>query len=34
VETFGVLAFLLRKSVGKINFSDLIDEVEKRNPQE
>jgi hypothetical protein len=32
-ETFGLLAFLLRKSVGDINFSDLMDEVEKPNQQ-
>ncbi|CAF3354737.1 unnamed protein product [Rotaria socialis] len=29
-KTLGLLAFLLRKSVGEINFSDIIDEAEKR----
>ena len=30
-KTFGILAFLLRKSVGTINFSDIIHAVQKQN---
>ncbi|UJR22445.1 hypothetical protein I4U23_025505 [Adineta vaga] len=30
-KTFGLLAFLVRSSVGEINFSPIMDEVEKRN---
>ncbi|CAF1106330.1 unnamed protein product [Rotaria sp. Silwood1] len=32
-KTLGLLAFLLRKSVGEINFSDIMNEVEKRYQQ-
>jgi hypothetical protein len=32
-ETIGIQAFLMRKGVGDINFSDLIDESEKRSRQ-
>ncbi len=31
--TCGILAFLLRKLVGDINFSDILDEVENRDQQ-
>ncbi|CAF1076025.1 unnamed protein product [Adineta steineri] len=30
-KTFGLLAFLLRNSVGEINFSSILDEAEKNN---
>jgi hypothetical protein len=30
-KTIGIQAFVLRKSVGDINFSDIIDESEKRS---
>ncbi|CAF1318521.1 unnamed protein product [Rotaria magnacalcarata] len=32
-KTLGLLAFLLRKSIGEINFSDIIDDAEKRYQQ-
>lgn len=32
-QTIGLLAFLTRKHVGDINFSELIDECDKRNRQ-
>jgi hypothetical protein len=32
-NTIGIQAFLLRKSVGDINFSDIIDDSEKPNRQ-
>ncbi|CAF0805019.1 unnamed protein product [Rotaria sordida] len=33
-KTLGLLAFLIRKSVGEINFSDIMDEVDKRYQQQ
>ncbi|CAF1038276.1 unnamed protein product [Adineta ricciae] len=33
-RTFGVLAWLVRNSVGEINFSSIIDEVERRGQRE
>jgi hypothetical protein len=32
-KTIGLLAFLLRKAVGDINFSDILHKAEKLNQQ-
>jgi hypothetical protein len=32
-KTIGLLAFLLRKTVGDINFSDILHQAEKFNQQ-